>query len=250
MPMRSGSSRSWQGSALRFVADSRDMPRAAASASPAAFGGRLPTPNSAITPSPMNLSTLPAGGLDGRAHGAEVAVEQEHDVIGQPVLGEPREGAQVGEQHGDLLLAALEVVGPRLGVARRWPSAAAAGTTATSAVGRVWQASRTLGGAPTRSSTLRSSSLGRRQVRSRPGGDAHAAGGAAAAAAADRGVRDARRSAGLEDRRARLDVDRLPRRIADGDGAVADAASRRTPRASSGPARTTANPIRNQCSMA
>ena len=83
-------------------------------------------PNSAITPSPMNLSTPAAGLLDRAPHGAEIAVEHEHDVVGQLVLGHAGEGAQVGEQDRDLLLMALQIAGPRAGVAAGWRRAAAA----------------------------------------------------------------------------------------------------------------------------
>jgi len=44
---------------------------------------------------------------DRAAHGLEVTIEEEDDVIGQPVLGQPREAAEVGEEHGDLPLLSV-----------------------------------------------------------------------------------------------------------------------------------------------
>ena len=157
-------------------------------------------PNSAITPSPVNWLVTPPAPRDRRADRLEVAVQKEHDVVRQLVLGHAREAAQVGEEHGQLLLAALPHVGARARRRAR-PRAPAAASTATSRDGRVWQASRTSGAAPTRASTRRSASLGGGRLL-QPARDAHATGRAAPAAAAHRGVRDAGRAAGLEDREA------------------------------------------------
>src|SRR5262245_41298517 len=55
--------------------------------------------------------------LDGAAHGGEIAVEDENDVIGETRLGEAREGPEVGEEDGDLALAALQVARPRIAIA-------------------------------------------------------------------------------------------------------------------------------------
>lgn len=52
-----------------------------------------------------------AGPRDRRADRLEVPVQDEDDVIGQLVLGHPGEAAQIGEEHGQLLLAALAHVG-------------------------------------------------------------------------------------------------------------------------------------------
>ena len=41
------------------------------------------------------------------AHGLEVTIEEEDDVIRQPVLGQPREAAEVGEEHRDLPLLSV-----------------------------------------------------------------------------------------------------------------------------------------------
>ena len=197
------------------------MPRAAASARRQPSVGRLPTPNSAITPSPMNLSSCPPADSTRRPHRAEVPVEEKHDVIGQLVLGQSREGAQVGEQHGDLLLMALADSPGRGWASRGLAVGGSTGTTATFAVGRVWQARRTLGGAPTRSSTLRSASLAggsrsspsemrTRQVEQRPRPPQTEACGMPADRLASRIVVPG------------WIVDRPPGRIADGDRAVAD----------------------------
>jgi len=87
------------------------MRLAAVSAPIAPHLGPSRKPNSAITPSPMNLSRCPPDRLDGAAHFAEIAVEQEHGVERQPVLGQAGEAAQIGEQDRDLDLAAgMEVV--------------------------------------------------------------------------------------------------------------------------------------------
>ena len=53
------------------------------------------------------LVEAPAGCLDGLSGRAEVAVEQEHDVVGKLALGDRREAANVGEQHRDVALAAM-----------------------------------------------------------------------------------------------------------------------------------------------
>ena len=60
------------------------------------------------------LVQLAAGLLDGLADDGEIAVEQEHDVIGQPVVGERGEAANVAKQDRDFLLAAGRGV-PRRG---------------------------------------------------------------------------------------------------------------------------------------
>jgi hypothetical protein len=41
---------------------------------------------------------------DGPSHRLEVAIQEEYDIIGQPVLGEPRETTKIGEENGDLAL--------------------------------------------------------------------------------------------------------------------------------------------------
>ncbi len=48
-----------------------------------------------------------AGLLHRVAHLGEIPVEQEHHVIGQLALGELGEGAEIGEEDGDLALAAV-----------------------------------------------------------------------------------------------------------------------------------------------
>ena len=64
------------------------------------------------------LVHVTARGLDGVAHGLEIAVEQEHDIIGQLLLRDLGEGAQVGEQDRDLALLALQVGRARAGRSR------------------------------------------------------------------------------------------------------------------------------------
>ena len=54
----------------------------------------------------------PAGLLDRPPHRVEIAVQDEHDVVGQPPLGERGEAADIGEQDGDLTLAALREIHP------------------------------------------------------------------------------------------------------------------------------------------
>ena len=48
-----------------------------------------------------------AGRLDGVAGCPEIAVEQEHDVVGQLALRDRGEAADIGEQDRDILLAAM-----------------------------------------------------------------------------------------------------------------------------------------------
>ena len=68
------------------------------------------------------LVDMAARGLDRLAHRLEIAVEHEDDVVGQPILAQAGEGAQIGEQHRDLALDALARVdrpGRRSGRRRR-----------------------------------------------------------------------------------------------------------------------------------
>ena len=48
-----------------------------------------------------------AGFLDRLPHRREIPIEDENDIVRQPRLGEAREGAHIGEEDGDLALAAL-----------------------------------------------------------------------------------------------------------------------------------------------
>ena len=68
------------------------------------------TPKSAITPSPVYWLAMPPGVGDGPSHRLEVAIEEEYDIIGQPVLGQPGEAAEIGEEHGDLPLLAVDAL--------------------------------------------------------------------------------------------------------------------------------------------
>src|SRR5438067_13895304 len=110
MPMRKGSANSPRSAALRSARCS-DISRAAASASRQAESPSRSMPKSAMTPSPMNLSSRPPACSIAR-HIAEIAVQDEHDVVGQPPLGERGEAADIGEQDGDLTLAALREIHP------------------------------------------------------------------------------------------------------------------------------------------
>jgi len=74
--------------------------------------------NSAITPSPMNLFEMAARLLDGAAHRGEITIEDKDDIVRQPCLGQPSEGAQIGKENGDLELAALQMAWSREAVAR------------------------------------------------------------------------------------------------------------------------------------
>ena len=55
----------------------------------------------------------PSCRLDGAPHGRKIAVQDEHDVIGEAALGNRGEAADVGKQDRDLALAALREIGPR-----------------------------------------------------------------------------------------------------------------------------------------
>src|SRR5262245_11290337 len=60
----------------------------------------------------------PARLLDGTAHNVEVAVQQEHHVIGQFLLGNPRKAPDIGEQYRDLPLLLGQRPGLREPLAR------------------------------------------------------------------------------------------------------------------------------------
>src|SRR5579883_2012772 len=64
------------------------------------------------------LVDMAARFLDGMAHLAEIAVEEEHHVVGKLALGEAGEGAEIGEENGDLALAAGKIRGTAEAVAR------------------------------------------------------------------------------------------------------------------------------------
>ena len=88
---------------------------------------------------------------DGAAHRLEVAVEEEDDVVGELVLGQPGEAAQIGEEHRDLSLRAVDgrpleggVAGRQRGREQRHHREVARGAAADRPAAR-WA------GAPTRS---------------------------------------------------------------------------------------------------
>jgi hypothetical protein len=86
--------------------------------------------------------------FDGESYRCEIAVENEHHVIGKPAFGERGEAANVDEQDRNLLLPALrkvDSVPPVRGTRERWQKC-----TSTAPRGRNWQARRTLGVAPMR----------------------------------------------------------------------------------------------------
>ena len=117
MPIRSGASRSLANDRFNS-SSSRAMPRAAARLLPHPASAEPWMPKSAHHPVADELVDMPAGGLDGVAHGFEITVEHEHHVVGQLLLRELGEGAQVREQDGDVPLLARQVAGPRARRAR------------------------------------------------------------------------------------------------------------------------------------
>ena len=137
-----------------------------------------------------------AAGLgNGAPYRFEIAVEEEDDVVGQLVLGETGEAAKIGKEHGDLALL------PVMRSARRMRRARA----------RCHCDERRHRQIPARAKLAGQAHVGRRadalehaqllRARRRQGRvtrDPDPAGRAATATAADRGVRDAGRAAGLE----------------------------------------------------
>ena len=88
------------------------MASAASTAWSAWSGSASGAPNSAITMSPTNLSTVPRCVEQHGDHPREVLVQLGDDVLGLPALGERREAADVGEEHRHLAPLAAEP-GPR-----------------------------------------------------------------------------------------------------------------------------------------
>ena len=161
---------------------------------------------------------MPAGVLDRLAHGGEIAVEHEHHVVRQLLLGELRERAEIGEQDRDLALLALQMRGPRVGIARRRRR-------------RQQRNDRDVGGrarlageadVDRASDALEHAGLGRARRRQVVDAlaDAHPAGRAPPAPAAHRGVRDAARPADLEDGSAGQRRDGASARVGHANGAA------------------------------
>ena len=139
----------------------------------------------------------PAGAGDGGADRREVAVEDEHDVVRQFVLGHAREAAEIGEQDRQLALASLTGVG-RHGRGRlhgrhhERPDRNIADRSSLTREPYVRRGADAREHAPL-------GVVGQREL-SQAADDPHATGRAAPAASADRGVRDAAEAARLEDR--------------------------------------------------
>ena len=154
--------------------------------------------------------------LDRAAHGKEIAVQQEHHVIGQLVLGQPGEGAQVGEQDGDFVFRALLAACPR-------PRFRRPGRCRQQGHERhVARGNRLAGEAhPLRRADApeqRAFAVGRRRQRIEAPRHMHPAGGAAPAPAADRGMGNAGGAAHLQQGRAGLCPHHAPVGIGDADG--------------------------------
>ena len=152
------------------------------------------------------------------AHRLEIAVEDEHRVEGQALLGEAREAAQVAEQHRDLPLLPLG------------PAAAHQGGHAVAPGGQDRHDGDLadgpeLAGEPHIGARLDARQRARAPGRvgggwsCRPSITLHPAGGAAAAPAADRNVRDPGRAAGLQHAEPRRHGHDLIAGVADADPA-------------------------------
>ena len=91
--------RAWMpGPSTRTASTSSSAARTARSASSSRAVG---APQTAITASPMNFSTVPAVARDHLAGDVEVAGERVADLLGVALLGEGREADEVGEQDRD-----------------------------------------------------------------------------------------------------------------------------------------------------
>ena len=103
------------------------MRRAASSAWRQATSGRAVEAEDRHHAVADELVEPPAGRLHRLAGGAEIAVEQEHDVVRQLALGDRGEAADVGEQDGDVALAAMRLRLAAIGLDRpgRRPAAGA-----------------------------------------------------------------------------------------------------------------------------
>ena len=117
MPMRSGWSRSPDSASLRSSSFTA-MRRAASSAWRQAICRRAVEAEQRHHAVADELVEPAAGRLDRLADGAEIAVEQEHHVVGQLALGDRGEAADVGEQDRDVALAAMCLRLPAIGVDR------------------------------------------------------------------------------------------------------------------------------------
>ena len=157
--------------------------------------------------------------LDRAAHGEEIAVQQEHHVIGQLVLRQLGEGAQVGEQDGDLALRPLLAARPR-------PRFGRPGRRRQQGHERDVAGGDRLAGEPHPSGRADAPEQGAfafpgRRQRIEALRDMHPAGGAAPPPAADRGVWDAGGAAHLQQRGAGLGAHRAPVGIGDADRPLA-----------------------------
>ena len=178
-----------------------------------AVAGSVATPKSARRPSPEELVRRPAGLDHGLRHGREKAIDDEHDVVRHPLLGEPRRAAHVDEHAHDVALLATACARPRVrmrhvrirGQERHQdeigPGPQLAG-----------EAHRGIG---VESRSLEHGRFGRRRRRQRlaVADDADPARGAAAAAAAHARMGDVETPARFEHRESERNADRPPVRI-------------------------------------
>ena len=180
---------------------------------PAAGAAARGDPEQGHDPVAQKLVDLAPVPLDGLAHELEVAVEEEHGIVGVEALGEGREAAQVREHDGDVALdpPAVGVTAERrLGRAQGDQRPHRKGVVGSHLAGEPHAGRRGDAGEGVR--------LDRVRRRQRVGALAHQdpAGGAAAAAAANGGVRHPAGAADLEERRAGRGAHGPPARIGDG----------------------------------
>ena len=182
---------------------------------PAAFAGVAVDAEQRHHPVADEFVHMAARLLDRAAHGEEIAVQQKDHVIGQLVLGQPGEGAQIREQDGNLAFGALLAARPRPRF-RRPGCCRQQGHEC-----HVARGNRLAGEAhPLRRADApeqRLLAVGRRRQRVEAPRHMHPAGGAASPPAANRGMGDAGGAAHLQQRRAGFGSHHAPVGIGDAD---------------------------------
>ena len=218
MPIRSGSIEFGPQRSVEIVEPHGHQPGGGERLAAAGLGAAL-DPEQRHDAVADELVDAPSRRFDRASHRREIAVEDEHHVIGKPALGERGEAADVGEQDRDLALAALREVDPappvrgvreRRQQRRHLDRAARPQLAGEADIGRCADAAE-----------YAQLVLGRGIDAVDLAAHPDAASRAAAAAAAYRGMRDPGEAARLEHAGAGRDLDDAAVRIADAHEAVA-----------------------------
>ena len=164
------------------------------------------------------LVNAPACRLHGMSHLGKVLIEEEHQVVGEFLFGEPGERPEIGEEDRDLALGAVQIAGTSEPVSgpgggrQQWRHAQIAVRAELTCEPNIGRRAHAL-------QHLHLLGRGRRNRLVRPR-DLDAAGGTASAAAAHGGVRNTGHAACLQHRHAPHDPDHAAARIGQADDAV------------------------------